>query len=66
MIYGGVPMTKWAHASGDCCGEWSVEYRQDHAKDQVEANARALEAWNRAPRGRLEANARKAMELPPP
>ena len=42
---------KWANASGDCCGEWTVEFRTGyHALDSKECMERAIEYWNDAPR----------------
>ncbi|MCK5607388.1 hypothetical protein KAR91_36225 [Candidatus Pacearchaeota archaeon] len=42
---------KWAFVSGECCGEWQVEFRteyRDLASDEV--TALALKAWNETPR----------------
>ena len=42
---------KWAYVSGDCCGQWEIEFRLQYAKaDSDEANRRAAAAWNDAPR----------------
>jgi len=42
---------KWAWVSGDCCGEWSIEFStQYHALDSDECKKLATEAWNEAPR----------------
>ena len=49
---------KYAWASGDCCGEWSVEFRTGyHNADSDECYALAVEAWNRKPRGCKEGGA---------
>lgn len=45
---------KWAFVSGDCCGEWSIEYRNNYARvPSEESTERAREAWNNAPRAAL-------------
>lgn len=42
---------KWAYCSGDCCGVWEVEFRnQYHQIHGEETMALAIEAWNHAPR----------------
>lgn len=46
--------SKWAYVSGDCCGEWSVEFRtQYHRIDTDKCMALAVEAWNAAGRSSL-------------
>ena len=43
---------KWASASGDCCGYWSIEFRANYkAPDSPECIALAARAWHDAPRG---------------
>lgn len=43
--------SKWATASGNCCGEWSVEFRTKYFDfDSNECIELAVEAWNLAPR----------------
>jgi hypothetical protein len=43
---------KWAWVAGNCCGEWSIEFRTGyHALDSEECKRLAREAWNAAPRG---------------
>lgn len=43
---------KWAYVSGNCCGEWSIEYRNAYTMlNTPEADKIAMQAWNRAPRG---------------
>lgn len=43
---------KWAQAYGNCCGEWSVEFRTEYNEiDSDKCNKLAIEAWNEAPRG---------------
>jgi hypothetical protein len=32
------------------CGEWSIEFRTGYSNDLEVLHARAVEAWNRAPR----------------
>lgn len=42
---------KWAVVSGDCCSEWSIEFRNLYYEiDSDGSNELALEAWNNAPR----------------
>ncbi len=42
---------KWAQVSGNCCGEWSIEFRTGYNRlDSRECKDYALEAWNEAPR----------------
>ena len=42
---------KWAFVTGDCCGMWSVEYRNQYADiGSDEAMLKAVAAWNDAPR----------------
>jgi hypothetical protein len=42
---------KWAWVQGDCCGEWSIEFRLMYENmDSPKARELALEAWNGAPR----------------
>jgi hypothetical protein len=42
---------KWGYAAGNCCGEWSIEFRNNYnAVNSDETRALASEAWNRAPR----------------
>lgn len=42
---------KWARVSGDCCGEWEIEYRNQYEQLGMPASQdRATAAWNRAPR----------------
>ena len=42
---------KWAYVSGDCCGEWMVEFRTQY---EDTGSAKCMEyatlAWNEAPR----------------
>ena len=43
---------KWATASGDCCNEWSIEFRTYYAElDSDDCMDTAIEAWNNTPRG---------------
>ena len=42
---------KWASVSGDCCNEWSIEYRNGYARiPSDESMELALAAWNAATR----------------
>jgi len=48
---------KWANASGDCCGEWMIEFRTEYYKlDSPAAMNLAFHAWNAA----LRASAHEA------
>lgn len=51
LQFTGDEQAKWAHVSGDCCGEWEIEYRNNYAKiASAEAMALATKAWNEAVR----------------
>ena len=43
---------KWARVSGDCCGDWEIEYRNSY-EDIAGPDAMKLarQTWNEAPRG---------------
>jgi len=41
---------KWAQCTGDCCGEWMIEFRSNYGRDIEALDALAAEAWNAAPR----------------
>lgn len=42
---------KWAWATGDCCGEWHLEFRTDYEPlGSDECADYAIERWNRAER----------------
>lgn len=41
---------KWGRTMGDCCAEWSVEFRNGYTDDPHLTTERAREAWNNAPR----------------
>jgi hypothetical protein len=42
---------KWANCSGDCCGEWTIEFRTNYEKLNTAACYElAVRAWNEAPR----------------
>jgi len=46
---------KWASVSGFCCGEWSIEFRNQYKlTGSDESNALAAAAWNAAPRAKKE------------
>ena len=48
-IYSDIFVGKWAWVGGNCCGEWSIEFRTNYS-DGEELQKRAREAWNEAPR----------------
>ena len=64
----GDEQAKWAHVSGNCCGEWEIEYRNDYTKlASAEAMTLAAAAWNEAPRafhGQAPAQAAPAAVAP--
>lgn len=41
---------KYGLVMGDCCGAWSVEFRNGYQKDPDVTNRLAATAWNSAPR----------------
>ena len=41
---------KYAYVSGDCCGEWMVEFFNDQDIRSAKCMEFAIEAWNKAPR----------------
>ena len=42
---------KWANVCGDCCGEWSIEFRTLYKPfESNECMDLAIKAWNDAPR----------------
>ena len=47
--------TKWAYASGDCCDDWSVEFRTGYETNQTKLKALAAVAWNETPRAQEKA-----------
>lgn len=52
---------KWAHCTGDCCGEWSIEYRNNYTPlDTPETMELAVAAWNEATRAKALADGRTA------
>lgn len=42
--------SKWAWCACGVCGEWSLPFRTGYSQDLEVLHARAVEAWNRAPR----------------
>ncbi len=43
--------TKYAEASGSCCGEWMIEFRTGyHSLNSKECIELAIIAWNKTPR----------------
>ena len=47
----GLPQSKWMYVSGDCCGEWNIEFRSEYKHFGKELDTLAVVAWNEAPRG---------------
>lgn len=43
---------KYAHTYGDCCNEWSIEFRSQY-KQGDELMSLAVQAWNDSPRAEL-------------
>ena len=42
---------KYHYVSGDCCGEWTIEFRANYKPlESAECMALAVTAWNAAPR----------------
>ena len=42
---------RWGYVSGNCCGEWEVEFRTSfHKIDSYECLVEAIKYWNQAPR----------------
>ena len=41
---------KWSRVSGDCCNEWTIEFRSQYKIDDEKMRL-AVEAWNESPRG---------------
>lgn len=55
--------SKYASASGDCCGEWNIEFKtQYHGLDTQECMALAVSAWNEAGRGECAMEIRQTRE----
>lgn len=47
---------KWAMASGNCCNDWNVEFRNEWARiGSTKCAENAARAWNAAPRAKQEA-----------
>ena len=43
---------KYANVSGNCCGEWMIEFRTNYLDfDSIDCMDLAIKAWNNAPRG---------------
>lgn len=47
----GESRSKRMYVSGNCCGEWHIEFRADYETDLARIKALAEKAWNEAPRG---------------
>ncbi len=46
--------SKWAFATGSCCGEWHIEFRTSYEElESVKCKEYATRAWNEAPRVKL-------------
>lgn len=44
---------KYSWVSGNCCGEWSIEFRTNYNKyESIELMELAADAWNAAPRAK--------------
>jgi hypothetical protein len=41
---------KWGRVMGNCCAEWSLEFKNNYMSDPQETQRRASKAWNEAPR----------------
>lgn len=44
---------KWFSCCGNCCGEWSIEFRSDYLrwdKEEKKITAMAVKAWNETKR----------------
>jgi hypothetical protein len=41
---------KYGRASGQCCAEWSIEFRNGYEADPEKTLAKAAKAWNDTPR----------------
>lgn len=56
---------KWAFVSGDCCGEWMIEFRANYLPlESDECKCLAREAWNNAPRKYVDAAIDHSSETP--
>ena len=49
-----VARAKWGTVTGDCCGMWTVEFRNSFKEDPDETMKLAREYWNAAPRGGMK------------
>ena len=50
-VYGDFDGAKWAYVSGDCCGDWELEFRTQYAAwNSDECQKYATERWNEATR----------------
>ena len=41
---------KWMRVSGDCCNEWSIEFRSSYERDPEKLHELGAKAWNASPR----------------
>lgn len=58
------PPCKWAYVTGDCCSEWSVEFRTNYkATNSSACMALAIAAWNSTPRVRSSDDATKQQAI---
>ena len=47
----GENQAKWSYVSGNCCGEWSIEFRANYMRmHDLKLIKLAVQAWNDAPR----------------
>jgi hypothetical protein len=44
------PGSKYGHVAGNCCGDWMLEFKAGYPKDNEALLAKAVAAWNAAPR----------------
>lgn len=55
VVQGDGGSEKWAQVSGNCCGEWSIEFRNQYAPiPGDESMSLAVSAWNDATRSQPE------------
>jgi len=51
LVIEGTAPCKYAWVSGDCCSEWSIEFRSNYKElDSQECINLAIQAWNGAKR----------------
>ena len=63
LISEGGDSGKYGFVSGDCCGEWNIEFRLNYEHIlSKQAKESALKAWNNAPRDILKGNLIRDLE----